>query len=166
MRILLIRRMSTKIELTRGTRAIFSVWKDRKMESKRFFSVAAGVALLVGSLGIGPSAAMPPRSALAQVEAGYIHKAQSRRERERREGVRCEEGRISATGAQRFGESAARRSADRAWQDRVRSKLGEKFMELENARGKRYECSQSARALGMKLRRCELHAVPCEPKPK
>jgi hypothetical protein len=140
------------------------------MQCKGFLSSVAGAVLLVGAIGIVPSAAMPPRSTFAQDATGsrLTQSAQSRRERERweREGARCAEGRISATGSQHLSELGARRSAERAWQDRVRSKLGEKFMDLENARGKRYECSQSARALGMKLRRCELNAVPCEPRPK
>jgi hypothetical protein len=140
------------------------------MVLKSLLSGAAGAILLVGSFGNGSSAEMLPRSSFAQHGAGsqLIYKVQSRRERERRERewARCAEDRISATGAQRMSELGARRSADRAWQDRVRSKLGEKFMDLVNARDKRYECSQSSRALGMKLRRCELKAVPCEPKPK
>jgi hypothetical protein len=138
------------------------------MHSRSILCGAAAVTLLVGSLAIKPAAAMPPSAKFAQGEGAsqLIYKAQSRRERERhREWSRCAEGRISATGSQRLSVTAARRSAGRAWQDRVRSKLGEKFMDLENARDVRYECSQSARALGMKLRRCELNAVPCEPRP-
>jgi hypothetical protein len=163
-----IRLISTKIKLPHGLAQIV-VWMERKMQSKSFLCGAAAVALLVGSFAINPTAAMPPSAAFAQGDGGsqLIYKAQSRRERERqREWARCAEGRISATGSQRLSVLGARRSAARAWQDRVRSKLGEKFMDLENARDLRYECTQSARALGMKLRRCELYAIPCEPKPK
>lgn len=142
------------------------------MVSNSFLTGAAGAALLIGSIGIGSATAMPPGPTTAQSEVGskLVHQAQSRRERERERerrererGGRCLD-RVSATGGQRATERGARGTAARAWQDRVRSKYGEKYMDLVNARDVDYECTQSARALGVKIRRCELRAIPCQPK--
>jgi hypothetical protein len=129
------------------------------MECKGFLSGVAGAALFVGSLGIGPSAAMPPKTTLAQGEAGsqLMHKVQS---------GRCAEDSMFAAGSQRLSPRAARQSAARAWQNKVRSKLGENFMDLENARHKRYECAQTAKGLVLGLHRCQISALPCRQRPR
>jgi hypothetical protein len=124
------------------------------MECKGFLSGVAGAVLFAGSLGIGPSAAMPPKTTLAQGEAGsqLMHKVQSER---------CSEDSMVATGSHRLSPRAARQSAARAWQNKVRSKLGEKFMDLGNARYKRYECTQTSNGVVLGLHRCNLSALPC-----
>jgi hypothetical protein len=66
-------------------------------------------------------------------------------------------------GDQHLSVSGAQAQADKAWQQDVRFYLGERWMDIKNAEGVRYECSRSSvgETLGQTLTRCEVSAIPC-----
>lgn len=81
---------------------------------------------------------------------------------------RCRDTR-RAVGDQHLTLDGAKRAANDAWSATVRFHLGEKFMDLKNARFVSYECSRSSikdasvTTLGQTLTRCEIEATPCRP---
>ena len=93
---------------------------------------------------------------------GYV-----RREDEDR-GGHCREIR-RAVGDQHLTVDGAKKAANDAWAGTVRFHLGEKYMDLSNARQVVYTCSRSSikeggvTTLGQSLNRCEIEAVPCHP---
>ncbi len=77
-------------------------------------------------------------------------------------------GVFRTVGQQRLSADAAKTAAADAWAGMIRFHLGEKFMELSNARGVDYTCSRSSikeegsvATLGQAFYRCELAARPC-----
>jgi hypothetical protein len=74
-----------------------------------------------------------------------------------------------AVGDQHLTQDGAKKAANDAWAGTVRFHLGEKFMDLGNARNVVYTCSRSSikeggvTTLGQSLTRCEIEAVPCHP---
>jgi hypothetical protein len=70
-------------------------------------------------------------------------------------------------GDQHLTVDGAKKSANDAWAGAVRFHLGEKFMDLSNARHITYTCSRSSikeggvTTLGQTLTRCEIEAQPC-----
>ena len=74
-----------------------------------------------------------------------------------------------AVGDQHLTQDGAKKAANDAWAGTVRFHLGEKFMDLANARHVVYTCSRSSikeggvTTLGQTLTRCEIEAVPCHP---
>jgi hypothetical protein len=74
-----------------------------------------------------------------------------------------------AVGDQHLTVDGAKKAANDAWAGTVRFHLGEKFMDLGNARQVSYTCSRSSikeggvTTLGQTLTRCELEAQPCHP---
>lgn len=88
---------------------------------------------------------------------------------DRREGPRdCREIR-KAVGDQHLTVDGAKKAANDAWAGTVRFHLGEKYMDLSNARRVTYTCSRSSikeggvTTLGQTLSRCEIEAQPCHP---
>jgi len=79
----------------------------------------------------------------------------------------CRETR-RAVGEQHLTVDGAKKAANDAWAGTVRFHLGEKFMDLSNARHINYTCSRSSikeggvTTLGQTLTRCELEAQPCQ----
>jgi hypothetical protein len=75
--------------------------------------------------------------------------------------------RRSVVGDQHLTIDGAKKAANDAWAGAVRFHLGEKFMDLNFARGIDYVCSRSsikeasATTLGQSLTRCEISARPC-----
>jgi len=71
-------------------------------------------------------------------------------------------------GDQHLTVDGAKKAADDAWAGAVRFHLGEKFMDLSNARHISYTCSRSSikeggvTTLGQTLTRCEIEAQPCQ----
>lgn len=80
----------------------------------------------------------------------------------------CRETR-RAVGDQHLTVDGAKKAANDAWAGTVRFHLGEKYMDLSNARRIVYTCSRSSikeggvTTLGQSLTRCEIEAVPCHP---
>ena len=83
-------------------------------------------------------------------------------------GVGCRDIR-RAVGDQHLTVDGAKKAANDAWAGTVRFHLGEKFMDLSNARHIVYTCSRSSikeggvTTLGQSLTRCEIEAQPCHP---
>ena len=79
-----------------------------------------------------------------------------------RTGSECRD-RKRVVGDQHLTVAGAQGQADKAWQQDVRFYLGERFMDVKNAEGVRYECSRSSvgETLGQILHRCEVSARPC-----
>ncbi len=83
-------------------------------------------------------------------------------------GGACREVR-RAVGDQHLTVEGAKKAANDAWAGAVRFHLGEKFMDLTNARQISYTCSRSSikeggvTTLGQTLTRCEIEAQPCHP---
>jgi len=73
------------------------------------------------------------------------------------------------TGDQHLTVDGAKKAANDAWSGNVRFHLGERFMDLSNAREIAYDCSRSSikeggvTTLGQSLTRCEVEAIPCAP---
>ena len=74
-----------------------------------------------------------------------------------------------AVGDQHLTVDGAKKAANDAWAGTVRFHLGEKYMDLSNARHIIYTCSRSSikeggvTTLGQSLTRCEIEAQPCHP---
>ena len=74
-----------------------------------------------------------------------------------------------AVGDQHLTVDGAKKAANDAWAGTVRFHLGEKYMDLANARNIVYTCSRSSikeggvATLGQSLTRCEIEAQPCHP---
>ena len=74
-----------------------------------------------------------------------------------------------AVGDQHLTVDGAKKAANDAWAGTVRFHLGEKYMDLSNARHIVYTCSRSSikeggvTTLGQSLTRCEIEAQPCHP---
>ena len=74
-----------------------------------------------------------------------------------------------AVGDQHLTVDGAKKAANDAWAGTIRFHLGEKFMDLANARHIVYTCSRSSikeggvTTLGQTLTRCEVEAQPCHP---
>ncbi len=87
-----------------------------------------------------------------------------------RAGRRCKDTR-KAVGDQHITTDGAKKAANEAWAALIRFHLGEKFIDLNNARHLVYVCSRSSikeagssvTTLGQAFNRCELSAQPCEP---
>jgi hypothetical protein len=83
-------------------------------------------------------------------------------------GGNCREIR-RAVGDQHLTVDGAKKAANDAWAGTVRFHLGEKFMDLNNAKHIVYTCSRSSikeggvTTLGQSLTRCEIEATPCHP---
>jgi hypothetical protein len=84
------------------------------------------------------------------------------------EALGCRELR-RAVGDQHLTVDGAKKAANEAWAGTVRFHLGEKFMDLSNARNIVYVCARSSikeggvTTLGQTLTRCEIEAQPCHP---
>jgi hypothetical protein len=84
------------------------------------------------------------------------------------EGGTCRDIR-RAVGDQHLTVDGAKKAANDAWAGTVRFHLGEKYMDLVNARHIIYTCSRSSikeggvTTLGQSLTRCEIEAQPCHP---
>jgi hypothetical protein len=80
----------------------------------------------------------------------------------------CRETR-RAVGDQHLTLDGAKKAANDAWAGTIRFHLGEKFMDLANAKHIVYTCSRSSikeggvTTLGQTLSRCEIEAQPCRP---
>ncbi len=91
-------------------------------------------------------------------------------EEQRDDRQQCKEIR-KAVGDQHISIDGAKREANNAWAATVRFHIGEKFLDLSNARRIEYICSRSSikeagtavTTLGQAFHRCELSAVPCAP---
>lgn len=74
-----------------------------------------------------------------------------------------------AVGDQHLTMDGAKKAANDAWAGAVRFHLGEKYMDLGNAKHIVYTCSRSSikeggvTTLGQTLTRCEVEATPCRP---
>ena len=72
-------------------------------------------------------------------------------------------------GDQHLTVDGAKKAANDSWAGTVRFHLGEKYMDLSNARHIVYTCSRSSikeggvTTLGQTLTRCEIEAQPCHP---
>ena len=82
------------------------------------------------------------------------------------EDITCRDTR-RVVGDQHLTVDGAKKAANDAWAGAVRFHLGEKFMDLANARHITYTCSRSSikeggvTTLGQTLTRCEIEAQPC-----
>lgn len=96
--------------------------------------------------------------------------AYERRDDDDRRGWDCRDIR-RAVGDQHLTIDGAKNAANEAWAGTIRFHLGEKFMDLKNARHIEYTCSRSSikeqgasvTTLGQALSRCEIEAQPCQP---
>lgn len=90
------------------------------------------------------------------------------RESDEDRGPGCREIR-RAVGDQHLTVDGAKKAANDAWAATIRFHLGEKYMELANAKRVVYTCSRSSikeggvTTLGQSLNRCEIEAQPCHP---
>ena len=84
------------------------------------------------------------------------------------EGHNCRDTR-RAVGDQHLTVDGAKKAANDFWAGTVRFHLGEKYMDLNNAKHIIYTCSRSSikeggvTTLGQSLTRCEIEAQPCHP---
>jgi hypothetical protein len=84
------------------------------------------------------------------------------------DGPTCREMR-RAVGDQHLTLDGAKKAANDSWAGTIRFHLGEKFMDLNNARHVNYTCSRSSikeggvTTLGQTFTRCEVEAQPCHP---
>lgn len=82
------------------------------------------------------------------------------------ESASCRETR-RVVGDQHLTVEGAKKAANDAWSGTIRFHLGEKYMDLGNARHITYTCSRSSikegsvATLGQTLTRCEIEAQPC-----
>ena len=113
----------------------------------------------------------PKRYVQARRDATRVYSYERREERREiaEEGGRgCRETR-RAVGDQHLTVDGAKKAANESWAGTVRFHLGEKFMDLTNARNIVYTCSRSSikeggvTTLGQSLTRCEIEATPCHP---
>ncbi len=110
----------------------------------------------------------PRRFAAAQQRDGTRVYSYERRETIEESGHNCREIR-RAVGDQHLTVDGAKKAANDSWAGTVRFHLGEKFMDLNNARHIVYTCSRSSikeggvTTLGQSLTRCEIEATPCHP---
>ena len=102
-------------------------------------------------------------------DATRVYAYERREERLAEEaGHSCREIR-RAVGDQHLTVDGAKKAANDAWAGAVRFHLGEKYMDLSNARHIVYTCSRSSikeggvTTLGQSLTRCEVEAQPCHP---
>jgi hypothetical protein len=85
-----------------------------------------------------------------------------------RGGGHCRDTR-RAVGDQHLTVDGAKKAANDSWAGTVRFHLGEKYMDLGNAKQIVYTCSRSSikeggvTTLGQSLTRCEIEATPCRP---
>jgi hypothetical protein len=113
----------------------------------------------------------PRRYAATHRDATRVY-SYERREERREEiaetGHTCRDIR-RAVGDQHLTVDGAKKAANDSWAGTVRFHLGEKFMDLSNARHIVYTCSRSSikeggvTTLGQSLTRCEIEAQPCHP---
>jgi hypothetical protein len=116
----------------------------------------------------------PRRYAQVQRDATRVYAYERREEREERRELAEENARACrdtrrAVGDQHLTVDGAKKAANESWAGTVRFHLGEKFMDLSNARNIVYTCSRSSikeggvTTLGQSLTRCEIEAQPCHP---
>jgi len=144
------------------------------MRGRTLLGAAASAALVATWIAAGPAVAVPPLpehgaadTDLVVLVQNHSQKTSRRQEREweeeqRRTRRRCVDDQVSAKGKQRPTRNLAEASARTAWAEAVRFAHGEQFIDIENARDVRYRCTISSPTL--RLRRCELIALPCRPK--
>jgi hypothetical protein len=101
-----------------------------------------------------------------------------RRDERLEHGVHCKDEVVRVVGGEHATMDAAKNAATRQWQSAVRYDHGEKFMDLDNARGMRWRCDRSStnesiagrvgEAVGGALssgggflKRCVISARPC-----
>jgi hypothetical protein len=108
------------------------------------------------------------RRYVAQQHRGTRVYSYVRRETDEDRGPGCREVR-RAVGDQHLTVDGAKKAANDAWAATIRFHLGEKYMELANAKHVVYTCSRSSikeggvTTLGQTLNRCEIEATPCHP---
>lgn len=108
------------------------------------------------------------RQAYAHYHRGTRVYSYIRRDSDEGGGYGCRDIR-RAVGDQHLTVDGAKKAANDAWAGAVRFHLGEKFMDLSNARHITYTCSRSSikeggvTTLGQTLTRCEVEAQPCHP---
>jgi hypothetical protein len=116
----------------------------------------------------------PRRYAQVHRDATRVYAYERREEREERRELAEENSRACremrrAVGDQHLTVDGAKKAANESWAGTVRFHLGEKFMDLTNARNIVYTCSRSSikeggvTTLGQSLTRCEIEAQPCHP---
>ena len=143
------------------------------MAGKTLLGTAATAALFAAWMAVGPASAVPPLPDRIAEGAGLVvpvqrhssNKSRAARqweEEQRRRKRRCGDNEISAKGKQRPTTKLAEGSARTAWAEAVRFAYGEQYIDLSNAVDVRYRCSTSSPTL--RLKRCELIALPCRPR--
>ena len=92
-----------------------------------------------------------------------LHYRTPDRRYDRDEGPRCRES-YRTVGNQHVAVQGAKAEADKAWIQAIRFHLGEKFMDIQNAKRISYTCSRSSvgETLGQTFSRCEIQATPCK----
>lgn len=106
------------------------------------------------------------RQAYARPYRRYPTRVYSYERRAHEEEVTCRDTR-RVVGDQHLTLEGAKKAANDAWAGAVRFHLGEKYMDLANARHLSYTCSRSSikeggvTTLGQTLTRCEVEAQPC-----
>jgi hypothetical protein len=110
----------------------------------------------------------PRRHTVARHDGTRVYSYERREVYEETGGHSCRDMR-RAVGDQHLTVEGAKKAANDAWAGTVRFHLGEKFMDLTNARNIVYTCSRSSikeggvTTLGQSLTRCEIEAQPCHP---
>jgi hypothetical protein len=106
----------------------------------------------------------------SEVERGRSGSIHHYRDDYDEQGPRCRDVR-RAVGQQHLTLEGAKREANDAWAGMIRFHLGEKFIDLNNARHISYTCSRSSikaegavTTLGQTFTRCEIEAQPCRPR--
>lgn len=100
-----------------------------------------------------------------------VYGYERRWDEDERSGRHCRDVR-KAVGDQHLTVDGAKKAANEAWAATVRFHIGEKFLDLNNARRLVYTCSRSSIKEGgvttgfQTLTRCELEAQPCAPLPE
>ena len=116
----------------------------------------------------GETCYRPRRRTVAQRDATRVYGYERREEFIEEVGRSCRDIR-RAVGDQHLTVDGAKKAANDAWAGTIRFHLGEKFMDLTNARHIVYTCSRSSikeggvTTLGQSFTRCEIEAQPCHP---
>lgn len=135
-------------------------------------AVTLAAATLVGFLALGYSTAPAKADGYYNSRGAYVHRARARRgyrtpaydmDRDREYDL-CGPGPVRGLGTQWIGKEGALGAAKKDWMERVRFDLGEKYLDLDNAKDFLATCSRVSigEIAGQVMYRCEMRARPCK----
>jgi len=124
--------------------------------------------LVGGALAIAVTALLPLSSTISRAAEGVLDCDDAKiADKLPKPPDGCQREKISASGREGIGFTMARNRAEQAWQDQVRNKFGERFMQWAKAACPKSECDPGGMGMiGKHLIRCTYTAYPCANLPK